>query len=56
VWAGLVGGLLLAVGGMAVMYLAPDFYVPTDAYTVHAFQASGLPTSSPMRCSTASAG
>ena len=43
VWAGLVGGLLLAVGGMSVMYLAPDLYVPTDAYTVHAFQASGLP-------------
>jgi hypothetical protein len=43
VWAGLVGGLLVAVGGMSVMYLAPDLYVPTDAYTVHAFQASGLP-------------
>jgi hypothetical protein len=43
VWSGLVGCLLLAVGGMSAVYLAPTAHVPTDAYTLHAFQASGLP-------------
>jgi hypothetical protein len=43
VWTGLVGCLLLAVGGMSVLYLAPTAHIPSDAYTVHAFQASGLP-------------
>ena len=43
VWTGLVGCLILAVGGMSVLYLAPNAYLPTDAYTIHAFQASGLP-------------
>jgi hypothetical protein len=43
VWTGLVGCLFVAVGGMSVMYLAPTAHIPSDAYTVHAFQASGLP-------------
>jgi hypothetical protein len=44
-WTGLVGALILLVVGMAATYAAAAAgrLIPTDAYTIRAFQQSGLP-------------
>jgi hypothetical protein len=44
-WTGLVGALTLFVAGMAATYAAATAgrLSPTDAYTIRAFQDSGLP-------------
>ena len=44
-WTGLVGALILLVVGMSATYAAAEAgrLIPTDAYTIRAFQVSGLP-------------
>jgi hypothetical protein len=44
-WAGLVGALIFLVVGMSATYAAAAAgrLIPTDAYTIRAFQHSGLP-------------
>lgn len=44
-WTGLVGALILFVVGMSATYAAAAAgrLIPTDAYTIRAFQHSGLP-------------